>query len=78
MPAAASDAASSDRWDDVGGWTTIVWTLPRLAVRSGIVRASMNAGPRLRPPARSTDSIAPPWSRIRSATARWGWLGRPG
>ena len=37
MPAAASEAASSERWLLDGGWTTIVWTDPRLAVRSGIV-----------------------------------------
>ena len=62
----------------VGGWTTIVWTQPRLAVRSGIVRASKNAGPRPgRRRGRPTASRRR-WSRIRSATARWGWLGRPG
>ena len=63
----------------VGGWTTIVWTEPRLAVRSGIARASKNARPASRPPARSTESIAPP--RVedpRGDVAPAGWLGRPG
>ena len=45
MPASASCAASSWRWVVDGGWATIVWMLPSEAVRSGIVRASMNASP---------------------------------
>ena len=78
IPAAASAAGSSARCDEVGGWTTMVWTLPRLAVRSGMVSASKNVRPAARPPARSTDSIAPPESRMRVATSRCGWLGSPG
>ena len=50
IPAAASAASSSWRWVVDGGWLTIVKTLPSEAVRSGIVRASMNAAPAARPP----------------------------
>ena len=78
MPVSASSASDSWRWVVDGGWATIVWMLPRVAVRSGIVRASMNARPATRPPATSNASIPPPARNWRAATSACGWLARPG
>ena len=77
MPAAASAAESSARCE-VGGWTTIVWTLPRLAVRSGIRRASKNARP-----GRATAGEVHAEHRAARVEdprrdRRLGWLARPG
>ena len=60
IPAAARASSSSWRWVVEGGWLTIVKTLPSEAVRSVIVRVSMNASPAARPPASSNASIPPP------------------
>ena len=77
MPAAASSADESCRWVVEGGWTAMVKTLPREAVRCGTVRASMKAAACSRDP-RSRAIMPPPARNSRPATAAWGWLGRPG
>ena len=78
IPAATISSAESWRWVVDGGWATIVWTLPSDAVRSGIVRASMNARPASRPPASSNASMPPGAASCRRATSCCGWLARPG
>ena len=63
-----------------GGWTTIVWTLPSEAVRSGSRRASMTrpAGVAAAVDLEGEHPAGDARPELARATSCCGWLGRPG